>query len=68
MLRGTLDSRQAGQLFEAISRRMHGMAFGYGLVEFRSLFHPLVLIDMATAQPFEVIALEHLLSEDGRGY
>lgn len=67
-IRGTMDSKLAGQMFEALSRRMHGMAFGYELLEFRSLYHTVVLIDNRTGQSFEIEALEHLLSEDGRGY
>ena len=67
-IRDTMDSKMAGQMFEALSRRMHGMAFGYDKLEFRSLFHNVTLLDNATGEYFEIEALEHLLSGGGRGY
>lgn len=67
-IRETMDSRMAGQMFEALSRRMHGMAYSYKRLEFRSLYHQVTLIDNRTGEPFQIEALEHLLSEDGRGY
>ena len=67
-IRETMDSKMAGQMFEALSRRMYGMMFDYSKLEFRSLFHSVILIKRFTGETIEIEALEHLLSEDGCGY
>ena len=67
-LRETMDQRQAQQLFEGISRRMHPGTFGYARCEFRSIYHPVTLYDVARGVWLEITPFDHLTSEDGRGY
>jgi len=65
--RETMDSLEAQKLFVSLSRRIFGSRFDYSLVEFRSLNHPVTLIDMATGETFSVTPYRHFTAEDGHG-
>ncbi len=66
--RETMDQAEAQRLFIGLSMRIFGERFDYSLMEFRSLNHPVILIDTTTGEKFETTPYRHFLSEDGHGY
>jgi hypothetical protein len=62
-----MDQREAQRLFIGLSMRIFGDRFDYSLVEFRSLNHPVTLIDTTTGETFDVTPYRHFMAEDGHG-
>lgn len=65
--RETMDSLEAQKLFIGLSRRIFGVRFDYSFVEFRSLNHPVTLVDTTTGETFDVTPYRHFIAEDGHG-
>jgi hypothetical protein len=62
-----INARQANDFFVRVSRKVFPGKFDYSLVVFRSLNHPVQIVDKKTKKVFKVTPFDHLMSEDGYG-